>query len=69
MSKQINHDEVTKIFEIIIKIKEFNCNFSDIINKNINNSNNEIIIANEVSKKLAKNGYKIISIDPLKIEH
>ena len=69
MSKQKNYDEVTKIYDLVINKKIFKDNLSNIVINNINKKENETIIINKLIKKLSKNGYIIISIDPLKIEH
>lgn len=63
--KQKKYDQITKIYNEIIKIKEFNHSLSKIIN----DEKNEIVIVHELCKKLSKNGYIIISINPLKIKH
>ena len=69
MSKQKNYDEVTKIYDLVINKKIFKDNLSNIVINNITKKENETIIINKLIKKLSKNGYIIISIDPLKIEH
>lgn len=69
MSKQLIHDQANKVYESIIKNNDEKLSLSEYINKICKNKKNEIEIANEVSKILSKNGYLIISINPLKIKH
>lgn len=69
MSKQTIHNQANQIYEEIIKKQVFKTSLSNYINKICNSSKDEIEIVNEVEKLLSKNGYLIISIDPLKIKH
>ena len=69
MSKHFIYDQATKIYEIIINDNNKRLSLSDYINKFNKDKKYEIEIANEISKLLSKNGYLIISIDPLKIKH
>lgn len=68
MCKQNNYDKVTKIYEILIKHKNFDTSLSEIIKKYSKNDDNEIYIINEVIKKLSDSGYEIVNINPLKIK-
>lgn len=69
MSKQLIYSQANKIYESIIKNNNEKLSLSEHINKICKNKEDEIEIANEVSKILSKNGYLIISINPLKIKH
>lgn len=69
MSKQKSYNQVSKLYELIVKEKSFDISLSELINKYKKEDENEIVIINEISKLLAKNGYVIISIHPLKVKH
>lgn len=68
MSKQTNYNEVTKIYEIIIKKLNFNISIYDLVKKYIKSNNDEVFVINELIKKLNDNGYTIENVDPLKVK-
>lgn len=68
MSKQINYNEATKIYKLIIKNKHFDISLEELLKKNNIKEENEIKIINQIIELLSENNFEIESINPLKIK-